>query len=119
MNDLIQIERTQGLKFPKIYKEFYERCKKSIPNGMVGTDLYNNYKELKNWAVELLKEDNAENFLSNDDFVFMMHQGYMFWYFKANGNENPSVYFYQEMGLLPKKICSLEYFIENYPKIEE
>jgi hypothetical protein len=117
MNDLIVIEEKQGLKFPKIYKAFYERCAKSIPNGMLGSDLYNDYKELNDWAKELLNEDNAENFLSEDDFVFMMHQGYMFWYFKANGNENPDVYFYHETELVSKKICSLEYFINNYPKI--
>jgi hypothetical protein len=117
MKDLIEIEEIKGLKFPKIYKIFYERCEKSIPKEMVGSDLYNNYKELNEWAKELLKEDNVENFLSEKDFIFMMHQGYMFWYFKADGNEDPDVYFYHEMELMPKRICSLEYFINNYPKI--
>ena len=117
MNDLIEIEKTHGLKFPNLYKDFYQQCEKSIPYGMTGSDLFNKYKELNDWAEELLKEDNAENFLSKNDFVFMMHQGYMFWYFKADGNENPDVYFYYEMALYPKKICSLEYFIKNYPKI--
>lgn len=117
MNDLIEIEKTKGLKFPKAYKDFYEKCEKSTPKGMVGSDLFNNYKELNEWAVELLNEDNAENFLTEDNFVFMMHQGYMFWYFKANGNENTDVYFYYEGSLTPKKVCSLEYFIENYPKV--
>jgi len=117
MNDLIEIEKTKGLKFPNIYKDFYLKCEKSTPNGMRGTDLFNQYKELNNWAEELLREDNAENFLSEKDFVFLMHQGYMFWYFKADGNENPDVYFYHEQALYPKKICSLEYFIKNYPKV--
>lgn len=84
---------------------------------MIGIDLFNNYKELNEWATKLLNEDNVDNFLCEEDFVFMMHQGYMFWYFKANGNENPDVFFYQEAELVPKKICSLEHFINSYPKI--
>ena len=119
MNILNEIEITKGLKFPKIYSDFYKRCENSTPKGMVGSDLFNNYKELNNWAKELLNEDNVENFLSDNDFVFMMHQGYMFWYFKADGNENPNVYYYHEEQIIPKQICSLEYFIENYPKVPE
>ncbi|GAA3619799.1 hypothetical protein [Flavivirga jejuensis] len=62
----------------------------------------------------LLEEDNAKNFLANNDFVFMMHQGYMFWHFKADGNENPDVYFYQEQSLIPDKKTDLKSFLENY-----
>jgi len=119
MNNLNEVEIKHGLSFPEIYKEFYKRCESSIPKGMVGTDLFNNHKELNKWAKELLDEDNAENFLDNDDFVFMMHQGYMFWYFKANGKENPKVHFYCEGQITPKEICTLEYFITNYPNISE
>ena len=119
MNNLNEAEIKHGLSFPEIYKDFYKRCESSIPKRMVGTDLFNNHKELNKWAKELLEEDNAENFLNNDDFVFMMHQGYMFWYFKANGKENPKVHFYCEGQITPKEICTLEYFIANYPNISE
>ena len=47
----------------------------------------------------------------------MMHQGVMFWYFKADGNENPDVYIYEENSKAPKKLCSFKQFVENYPKI--
>lgn len=47
MDELDKLEKEQSLTFPEIYKEFYEKCKKSIPEGMVGTDLFNNRKELK------------------------------------------------------------------------
>lgn len=117
MNSLSEAEIAYGLSFPEIYKDFYKRCESSIPKEMVGTDLFNNYKELTKWAKELLEEDNAEDFLDNDDFVFMMHQGYMFWYFKANGEENPKVYFYFEGQVTPKEIGSLDYFIKNYPNL--
>ena len=84
---------------------------------MVGTDLFNEYPELNVWALELLEEDGTENFMDKNDFVFMMHQGYMFWYFKADENENPDVYIYVENSKAPKKLCMFEYFVENYPKI--
>ena len=73
--------------------------------------------ELKEWALELLDEDNAENFLTEKDFVFMMHQGYMFWYFKANGIENPNVYFYREMSLKPDQLTDLKTFLTEYPNV--
>ena len=117
MDSLEEIEIAKGFSFPEIYKDFYKRCEISIPKGMVGSDLFNTYKQLNEWANELLREDNAENFLDNDDFVFMMHQGYMFWYFKADAKENPNVYHYYEGQFTPKKLCSLKDFIHNYPNI--
>lgn len=118
MNDLNDLEFKNGLIFPKIYKDFYMFCEKFTPEGMRGSDLFNKYKELNDWAKELLKEDGVEDFLNYDDFVFLMHQGYMFWYFKANGEENPKVYYYHEGQKKPKEICSLEEFIKNYPNLE-
>ena len=47
----------------------------------------------------------------------MMHQGYMFWYFKVDGNENPDVYFYYEGSLQPDKKSDFKSFIKLYPKI--
>ena len=112
-----EIEEKQGLKFPKIYFDFYQSCEKKIPQKMIGSDLFNHEKELKEGAIELLRESNIDNFLSYNDFVFMMHQGYMFWYFKADGIENPEVYFYHETQNGPKHICSLKKFIKNFPSV--
>ena len=117
MDELDKLEKEQNLTFPEVYKEFYKKCKNFIPQGMVGIDLFNSRKELKEWALDLLKEDNASNFLTDKDFVFMMHQGYMFWYFKADGNKNPNVYFYHEEDLQPSKKTDLKNFIKSYPKI--
>ena len=101
---------------PRLYKEFYNQCAISRPDSIVGMDLRNDTDELNDWAVELLDEVGTENFLTEKDFVFMMHQGYIFWYFKADGNENPDVYFYKEGRLMPNKEFPLKEFLENYPK---
>ncbi|MFY8186646.1 MAG: SMI1/KNR4 family protein [Flavobacterium sp.] len=118
MENLNEIEKKLNLTFPMIYKNFYLECQKSILKSMIGTDLYNHKKELKEWALDLLAEDSAENFLTENDFVFMMHQGYMFWYFKIDGTENPIVYFYREMSLKPDRLTDLKTFITEYAKIE-
>ena len=115
MKKLKELERELNLTFPSIYKKFFLECLKTIPKGMVGTDLYHNKNELKDWAVELLEEDNAENFLTDNDFVFMMHQGSMFWSFTADGTDNSSVYYYREMSLIPDKLTDLKTFLSEYP----
>jgi hypothetical protein len=118
MENLNEIEHKLNVAFPMIYKNFYLKCQKSVPRNMDGIDLYHDKKELKEWALELLEEDNAENFLTDNDFVFMMHQGYMFWYFKLDGTENPIVYFYREMSLKPNRLTDLKVFLTEYPKIK-
>lgn len=101
------------LSFLWFTKSFIKNVKLRIPKKLIGTDLFSNDNELKEGALELLKDDNAKNLLSDKDFVFMMHQGYMFWYFRANGNENPSVYYYQEQSLVPDKKEDQKNFLKN------
>ncbi|WP_298895143.1 hypothetical protein [uncultured Psychroserpens sp.] len=45
----------------------------------------------------------------------MMHQGYMFWYFKADGTKNPNVYCYRERSLKPNLVTDLKTFLSEYP----
>jgi len=117
LNKLTQIERENQIPFPEIYKDFYKRCSYSIPAKLVGTDLRNSFPLLNEWAIELLKENGVENFLLKDDFVFMMHQGYMFWYFKADGNPNPIVYGYFEGKSKSDNMGNLSDFIEGLNKL--
>jgi hypothetical protein len=108
------IESNYDFNLPQKYKQFYLRCEKSIPENLIGTDLVNEYNELNVWANELLKEDSAEFEIGKDDFVFMMHQGYIFWYFKVNGNENPMVYGYYEEARVADKKMLLNDFLKEY-----
>jgi hypothetical protein len=117
INKITNYEKAEGIQLPEIFKDFYIKYKTNLPEQFTGSDLFNDTIELSECANKLLKEDGVESFLSPDDFVFMVHQGYMFWYFKADGNNNPKVYFYQEGALVSKEICTLRYFINNYPKI--
>ncbi|MFD4491441.1 SMI1/KNR4 family protein [Lysinibacillus fusiformis] len=52
--------------------------------------------DLKEWAIELLEENNFTKKLTDNQFIFMMHQGYMFWFFYVNDEDDPAVYCYDE-----------------------
>lgn len=115
MDKLSRIEIERKISLPKIYRDFYTHCSYSIPTNLVGTDLWNNIGfDLTDEAIELLQENGIENFLEEDDFVFMMHQGYIFWYFKANGDINPDVYGYQEGKLKPDNLGLFSDFVKEY-----
>jgi hypothetical protein len=115
MSELSRIEEQNRISLPEIYKDFYRICSFSVPANLVGTDLWNNNRfDLNVGAVELLQEDGVENFLDEKDFVFMMHQGYMFWYFKADGSPDPIVYGYYEGKLKPDNKGHLSAFIKEY-----
>ena len=107
-------EAEKNISFPNIYIDFFTKYRKKIPQNLVGTDIFNGTEDLNLWAKELLNDDNTENFLEEDDFVFMMHQGYMFWYFKTNEDENPTVYSYFEGDLKPTKRGELKSFLAKY-----
>lgn len=49
------------------------------------------------YAIELLEENNNTDVkLTDNDFVFMMHQGYIFYVIKLDEGDNPPVYYYAE-----------------------
>lgn len=110
MGMLSKIEQERNIILPDIYKDFFRQCKRSIPADLAGTDLDNTKGELTEGAWELLAEDGVENFLHEKDFVFMMHQGYMFWYFRADGDPDPMVYGYAETELKPRAFKRLSEF---------
>lgn len=112
--NISRIEQERNIKLPEAYKIFYDKCYDSIPSNLVGTDLVNDRPQLNEWANELLEEDGVVNFLNPDDFVFMMHQGYMFWYFKADGSEDPIVFGYYEGKLKPDNLGPFSKFIKKF-----
>lgn len=114
MSKLSRIEEEKGIVLPEIYKDFYCTCSGYTPWNLVGTDLINKYADLNHWAIELLEEDEVENFLQENDFVFMMHQGYIFWYFKADGNDDPVVFSYSEADREQKNCGSFSSFIKEF-----
>lgn len=99
-NDMMQlIQMVDGKKLPETYLTFM----KNAGRGYImfnGSDYsikdMDRYKELKEGALELLEECGFNKRIGDDQFVFMGHQGYMYWFFNLNDGDNPPVYFFEE-----------------------
>jgi hypothetical protein len=53
--------------------------------------------DLREWAIDLLEESGEPFSLPDNAIVFLMHQGYQFFFFHADGiNDDPPVYYYFE-----------------------
>ncbi len=113
MKEILKIEKERSIFLPSTYKKFYEVCYNKMPENLVGTDLFR-LEVIHEGALELLADDGIDSFLTPDDFVFMMHQGYQFWYFKADGNPDPIVNYYYEGKLLPENVGVFSSVIQSY-----
>jgi hypothetical protein len=64
---------------------------------LAGSDVfYHQIEGLQDVAVEMLIEDGFPQKLSEDAFVFFMHQGYQFNFFNTSAGDDPPVYRYLE-----------------------
>ena len=116
MDRLIRLEKEKKITIPEIFKDFFKSYTTSVPKNLVGTDLWNNKRDYNEDAAALLKEVKVDNFLLDTDFVFMIHQGYIFWYFNADGNPDPTVCAYHEGKLKPDNLGPLSKFIEIHTR---
>lgn len=94
------ISMSEGKKLPQAYIEFISVMGNGTEGKFMGGDscFLNEIFDLKQGALELLEENESENSLTDEDFVFWMSQGCMFCFFKLNEGDNPPVYFYNENG---------------------
>lgn len=99
-NDMEQLtEIANGQKLPEAYVTFM----KCAGRGYImfnGSDYSfkdtERFKELKAGALDLLEECGFNKKIGDEQFVFMGHQGYMYWFFNLNDGDNPPVYFFEE-----------------------
>ncbi|MFB6366110.1 SMI1/KNR4 family protein [Paenibacillus elgii] len=99
-NDMIQLTQlVADRKLPEAYLKFI----KCAGRGYImfnGSDYsikdIEKFKDLKVGALELLEECGYNKKIGDDQFVFMGHQGYMYWFFNFNDGDNPPVYFFEE-----------------------
>lgn len=90
ISKLVKSSPTRTL--PKTYLDFMNKAGNGI-EFLVGTDYSMKYIfELKEGAIELLEENNFIKKLTDNQFIFMMHQGYIFWFFNLNDGDDPAVY---------------------------
>lgn len=93
------LEKQLNVKFPIAYKQFLLEMGHCAGSFFRGTNIYvdNDFFDLQRSAKKIL-DRNGNNFsLPSNAFVFSMHQGYQFNYFHIDQNEDPPVYFYEEV----------------------
>ncbi len=97
LNEINELEKQLGLKLPQIYRSILLKMGHGAGDFWAGEDcFYNHLPLIQIWAKEILLEDNFSVSLPDDAFVFFMHQGYQFDFFRLSEGDNPPVYSYLE-----------------------
>lgn len=99
--EIQNLESRLKLNLPLAYKEFLRYAGKGLGDFEIGSTIFYDdidLVELQEIAKEFLIEDNAPFKLPDDAYVFWMHQGYMFCFFKTSEGDNPPVHFHIEVG---------------------
>ena len=74
----------------RAYQEFLLSMGRSAGQFLRGSDCFlNHIPQLQEWAVELLQENNFAESLPEDAFIFLMHQGYQFSFFRVSEGADP------------------------------
>lgn len=96
-DEVIWSEQQLGISLPKAYQEFLLWMGHGAGQFLRGSDcFFKHLPDLQEWAVELLQENNVLEPLPEDAFVFLMHQGYQFSFFRLSEGDNPPTYSYCE-----------------------
>jgi len=95
----LQIKRS----LPLAYKEYLLTMGRYSGRLNAGTDcFYPDILDLGKDSVRLLEENNTGLKLPSDAFVFSMHQGYQFYFFKLLDGDDPQVFTYSETYRTPE-----------------
>lgn len=114
--EIRRLEEHYNTQLPQRYRDFLLAMGRGAGGFFVGIDcFYGILFVLRQWTDELLEENNVEFQLPDDVFIFSMHQGYVFNYFRVSEGDDPPVYRYIEGDVRPKRIATSfsEYLIDN------
>lgn len=116
---VLSLEKQVYLSLPEAYKEFLLWGGIEAGGFLEGSDYFydNTLYKLRESAENLLKEEDFPFSLPKDAFVFNMHQGYIFWFFKTSEGNDPSVYGYTQGD--PPVLYSPVPFKKNSPNFSE
>jgi hypothetical protein len=97
-DDILALEQKFGITLPETYCDWLRVMGRGAGHYLEGSDaFYPRLLELRSSAEELLIENGRPFFLPQDAFVFLMHQGYQFLYFRtAPPDADPPVILYLE-----------------------
>ena len=108
---IAEIAADQGVSLPAVYRQFLERAGRSAGTLFRGSEvLYPDLIGNRDIAQELLRFNNVAWELPMDAFVFFVHQGYQFTFFRASDGDDPPCYHYTKLAGAPER--SFEHFTE-------
>ncbi len=91
------LEQQIGQPLPAAYREFLLWIGHGAGIFLQGSDaFYQHLNHLRQSAQDLLLENNITATLPEDVFVFYMHQGYQFMFFRLSEGDDPPVYYFGE-----------------------
>jgi hypothetical protein len=108
--EISQLEQVAGL-LPASYKAYLLIAGRKPPSFWIGSDCtLHHLQDLRDAADNLLHEDGQPP-LPENAFVFLMHQGYQFFYFGRDpADDDPPVFYYLEGA--PRIVKRFERFSE-------
>ncbi|MCU0543207.1 MAG: SMI1/KNR4 family protein [Oscillatoriaceae cyanobacterium Prado104] len=96
-DEVCAIEQNLGISLPPAYQEFLLSMGHSAGKFLRGSDcFFDRLPQIQEWAIELLQENNFAQSLPEDAFIFLMHQGYQFSFFRLSEGADPPTYSYCE-----------------------
>lgn len=96
-SDVAALEQAVGQRLPLQYRSFLIAVGSGAGRFFEGTDIFlSSLHGLTEAANALLAENGEAVGLPDDAFVFSMHQGYEFTYFRMSEGDDPPVYQYVE-----------------------
>lgn len=104
-DEVAALEHQLGMKFPGAYKAFLFILGRDGGSDFIGSDCtIRHLPNLRRGAEDLLRRCGSQYTLPAKAFVFLMHQGYSFFYFVADQtSDDPAVYGYLESDPAPVK----------------
>jgi hypothetical protein len=104
-DEIAALEQQMGVKFPAAYKAFLFILGRDGGSDFIGSDCtIRHLLKLRGRAEDLLRRCGSQYTLPEKAVVYLMHQGYSFFYFVADQtSEDPAVYAYLEGDPAPVK----------------
>jgi len=89
-----RVEESYGQPLPSEYRTFLETMGRDVGGLFRGSDIeYPRMLDMREYAVNLLAENEVRSSLPEDALTFMMHQGYMLWFLTP---DDPRVFGWSE-----------------------
>lgn len=100
--EILFLENRLQLSLPDAYKEFLLWGGRWARGFMYGSSFFfkDDFIDIQEVAVELLEDNQFPESLPADAFVFFMHQGYYFMFFRTSEGNNPPIYGYEDGQIL-------------------